>query len=738
MPPTRPPERSLERLDSLPEASFDAANKQHVDICLRNTRCDVLAQIRRWANGDGGQRIYWLKGMAGTGKSTIALTVAREYSAKERLGASFFFSRGGDDLASTRRFAATIAVQLAEVSPQLRRHIADAAASTRRIHGLGLYDQWEKLVLRPLAQLGREAFPHPLIVVVDALDECDNDDDVSLLIRCMAAAVAVEHINIRVFVTSRPDQPISIGFNSIAAEAHQDFILHDIEQSIVDQDLAVYYEYQLGQMVRTSGLDAAVLRDGVIEKLAKKSCRLFIHAATACRFVREGGPLAGERLAHLISAERLPARTGTELDRMYTTVLEYSLNAQFDMEETARVQELFGRIVGSLAVLFDALSPDSLAMMLAEPKGKITSTLRSLHSVVDVPEQEGRLIRFLHPPEASIIRRLYMRQLPEWIIRAPALSEDWSVHLQTLSHLTAVHAVAVSSDGRLIVSGSGNNTLRYSDHMVRVWDAATGAERRVLQGHLDSVNAVAFSPDGQLIGMGCGHGRRVLHGHLDWGNAVAFSPDGQLIVSGSDDKTVRVWDAATGTERHVLQGHSRPARAVAFSPDGQLIVSGSDDKTVRVWDSATGAKRRVLQGHLDSVIAVAFSPDGRLIVSGSDDNTVRVWDAVTSAERRVLQGHSRPVSTVAFSPDGRLIVSGSRDKTARVWDAATGSDQHLLPIDTDLRSWVTDNGEELLYLHPDYQDSFGFVSSTVVVYTGRVSHALQLDLSRASDILSSA
>jgi hypothetical protein len=91
------PERSLERLDSLPEASFDAANK-HVDTCLPNTRRDILAQIRRWADGDGGQRIYWLKGWAGTCKSTIALTVAREYSAKKRLGASFFFSRGGGDL----------------------------------------------------------------------------------------------------------------------------------------------------------------------------------------------------------------------------------------------------------------------------------------------------------------------------------------------------------------------------------------------------------------------------------------------------------------------------------------------------------------------------------------------------------------------------------------------------------------------------------------------------------------
>ncbi len=131
--------------------------------------------------------------------------MAREYNNKKQLGASFFFSRGRGDLASTCRFATTIAVQLAEASPQLCRHIANAAAAADRIHGLGLYDQWERLILQPLARLNKEAFPSPLIIVVDALDECDNNDNVSLLIRCLAAAVAVEHANLRIFVTSRLD-----------------------------------------------------------------------------------------------------------------------------------------------------------------------------------------------------------------------------------------------------------------------------------------------------------------------------------------------------------------------------------------------------------------------------------------------------------------------------------------------------------------------------------------------------
>ncbi|KAL2199446.1 hypothetical protein P885DRAFT_75862 [Corynascus similis CBS 632.67] len=511
-------ERSLERLDSLPEAFFDAANKQH----------------------------------AGTGKSTIALTVAREYSDKKRLGASFFFSRGGGDLASTRRFATTIAAQLAEVSPQLRGHIADAAFVTHRVYRLGLYDQWERFTLQPLAQLSKEVFPYPLVIVVDALDECDNDDDVSHLIRCLASASTVKQVNLRIYVTSMPDLPVNIGFGDISTHTHQDFILHDIEQSIVDQDLAIYYKHQLGRIAQTSCLDATFLSDDSIQTLVQRSCGLFIYAATVCRFVRDGGPLAGERLAYLMSTERLPARAGATLDQMYLTVLEYTLTTELDPEEMARLQELFQRVIGTVVVLFDSLSPTNLALMLDLSKETIAVPLSRLHSLLDIPE-EDKLLQFLHP------------SFREFLLDAQRY------------HPHDVFAVAISPDSRLIVSGS---------EAVRTWDVATGAERRMLQGH------------------------------TAWVSAVAVSSDGRLIVSGSQDKTVRIWDATTGAEHRVLRGHTAPVSAVAVSPGGRCIVSASWDKTVRIWDAATGAERRVLRGHSGPVHAVTISPDSCLIVSG--------------------------------------------------------------------------------------------------------------------------
>jgi eukaryotic-like serine/threonine-protein kinase len=233
---------------------------------------------------------------------------------------------------------------------------------------------------------------------------------------------------------------------------------------------------------------------------------------------------------------------------------------------------------------------------------------------------------------------------------------------------TMLRSLAISHDGK---------TLATVAETLKLWDVVTLKHQETLQA-AGGLITVAFSPDNQNLAAGgndsvrwwtrdnAGWREKAPLDEHGFGAPVAFSPDSKLLATGGYE--LKVYDVATGKERTTLQGRTGFVHAVAFSADGTTLASGSADRTVKLWDMATG-KGRMLGIQLDPVYCVAFSSDGKTVASGSVDGTINMWDAATTREAPVLK-HPSDVNAVAFTPDGKTLVTGGWFLT-QLWDLAT-------------------------------------------------------------------
>jgi hypothetical protein len=357
---------------------------------------DLLQEIYNWADGQDRRCIFWLSGLAGTGKSTIARTVARRYFDQNRLGASFFFSRGGGDVSHAGKFCTSFATQLARNIPQIKRFISDATKEQNDIADQSLSDQWRQLVFRPLSRLDGNSFSSSYVLIVDALDECDNEDHIRIILQLLAEARLLK-VRVRVLITSRPEIPIRYSFRQIPDVEHRDFILHDIGAAIVDQDISTFLDYELRSIGEERGLEASWPGEPVIRRLVQKASGLFIWAATACRFIREGRRFVPRRLDMILEGDRSVAVPENHLSKIYLTVLKNSIHEYYTEQEREDIHNTIREILGSIVILFSPLSVDALARLLCISKQDVDQTLEDLHAILNIPEDRTRPLLLHHP-----------------------------------------------------------------------------------------------------------------------------------------------------------------------------------------------------------------------------------------------------------------------------------------------------------------------------------------------------
>ncbi|KAJ7197973.1 WD40-repeat-containing domain protein [Mycena pura] len=720
--------------------------------CLPGTRSKIIEDITELLTTPSEAQVVWLSGVAGSGKSTVATSVSEYFRGLRRLGTFLCFTRNDVAGSDPTLVLHTIALGLAKAHPHIEQAICLALSCDSNLVGAPIEKQFQELLLAPLESV-KQHLVGPFIIVMDALDEC-ADDSRNVLGNLIANSFTKLPAAFRFFVTSRPDSDITRVFCNKTA----------VEECSLDittgnhNDISLYIHDRLDTIRKAypeayPGLDPEWPGDGIRRQLISLSGNLFIWAATALDFVE--GRKSFQPHTRLQTLLETPFQTGGNLDQLYTLALQSDgdwLDKKFKKSATAILaaialakvpmtdsvmDSILGlkdgtaawvlKFLGSI-VQWSAGQPAqtlhaSFGDFLMEPNRSgpnnpwffdVATAKKSLASGCFMVLQKHLRFNICHLPDSHLLNSEAPGSPESHIsLAVEYASRFWGPHLgdsefedeilvslkSFLTHqflfwlevlsIGQVVPFAVGilqfaqkyalgrddwiemflKDAQKFISVFGPVIVQSAPHIyISAVPLAPSQSTRIVSGSDDETVRIWDATTGAAIG-------EPLQGHNSTVRSVAFSPDGQRIVSGSSDKTVRIWDATTGA----AIGEPLPGNgfftSVVFSPDGQHIVSGSDDETVRIWDAATGAAMgEPLQGHNGSVESVAFSPNGQRIVSGSTDKTLRIWDTTTGAAiGEPLQGHNSTVRSVSFSPDGQRIISGSSDETMRIWDAATGA-----------------------------------------------------------------
>ena len=386
----------------------------HHDTCLRGTRESILDGITQWAKDPQDRHVFWLNGLAGTGKSTIAQTFAGIVAENGTLGASFFCSRDYLDRKELKNIFPTLAYQLACRYPAFRSQIIRTIKRDPSVARNSLTSQLKELIVDPLS-----ATEISCIIVVDALDECIDDQPASAILSVLGR-YAKQLPLVKFFITGRPEQRIRTGFRLPLLEPFtQIFLLHEVELSSIDEDIRLYLQEKLTVVAkRRSDFDLIDPwpRDEDLTALTKKSSGLFIFASTLIRFIESEHHEPNERLQRTVT---LPDKTAHEgragIDPLYTQVLMHGFS---DVKE-ATVFENTKRVLGAITLAFNPLSRAQVAGILNIKPSLIAATLRHLHSVLLIPSEDSKEIRVFHKSFPDFLQDPDRCSDPKFFIASP-------------------------------------------------------------------------------------------------------------------------------------------------------------------------------------------------------------------------------------------------------------------------------------------------------------------------------
>jgi len=380
--------------------------------CMKGTRRDVLVQLEQWLRDEADKHVFWLNGLAGTGKSTIAQTFAEMCFADGKLGASFFCSRDFEERSNLRSIFPTLAFQLAHRFPQFRRELLPVLMENPDVGRETLCSQMEKLIVGPF-----QATQTHTLIVIDALDECQDKEPASALLSILSRYVDKIPF-VKFFITGRPEPRIRSGFRLESLRPHTDVLkLHEVQPSLVDSDIKLFFKTRFAEIAKNRS-DCNFEEDWpgtyYIDVLSRKAAGLFIYASTVIKFVSSPLHLPDERLHIIYSLRQDTSHEGRSgIDLLYTQVLEQAFHDvdSHDHELHSR----FKSVVGTIVLIFHPLSINTLSDLLSNDctPPRISTSLRTLHSVLLVPDSTEDPVRVFH------------KSFPDFLTNSGRCTDHW-------------------------------------------------------------------------------------------------------------------------------------------------------------------------------------------------------------------------------------------------------------------------------------------------------------------------
>ncbi|CCO36503.1 Vegetative incompatibility protein HET-E-1 [Rhizoctonia solani AG-1 IB] len=696
-------------------AVFNSAEAVEVQRrgCTEGTRKAQIDLLLEWASTPDAGKTCWMNGMAGTGKTTIAYTVCAELEKVSRLGASFFCSRLGasffcsrniQECRQVKHITPSIAYQLARFSLPFRCALDMVLEEDSDGHTRALNVQYQKLILEPLVRV-QKSLPLDLIVVIDALDECENEDTVGQILSLLLSTTV--DLPIRFLMSSRPEAEITRKMTGrLDGQDDARLVLHNLDSSDVRKDIEAYMRSELEGIL----LNTAQLR-GLLE-----SCGLlFIFASTACRFIRRGHETETleEAVSTICSSVSIPAQRGNPIDILYLTVLKAAFErSNMSKDNLKRTKDILEMVICAI----EPMTPDAIAGLLNLKSGKqVSALIQPLRSVLNVPKATGVVITlhasfpdFMLSTERSSefccaqeTRHTLMAKACLQMVEA--IEPRFNICTLPSSYLLDNDVEHLDKRASELISPGLMYACRYWTAHLRLGEAGS----KLMESVRDFFSLwLLLWMEVMNLGKYMRYGTRIVQDAEKWcaehkapEDLIALVNDAFQFVSVFASNSVSkstphiyvsmlpfwprsrpisttymprtsglVQPTGTAINRRQLaliatwKVSTRNVESMSLTADGGRLVVPSEN-SIEVYDTTTGESVLSLTDErAESVDYVAVSPDGTTAVFSREDDTAYLWDMKNGGTvTQLLPDNISGIISIAFSCDGSCIACGLKN-----------------------------------------------------------------------------